>query len=749
MFHLEHHITTIVQSEMFLNKLVETAKKATHIFWDTETSGLRVRVAGEDYTVGWTIAFDEDVDENVYYLPVKHHFEGVYKPHVDMERLGAKEKDFPAFTEENWVGKSYRNLDEKSVHDFIVWLFKYSKGRLIKIAHNQSFDMHLLANEGLDVNDIYSDYYYGDTMVMVHTVQEEEEKKLEKVVERAYSIKKSDYDRVVATITAEEKKAAGLKANSKATFQYVQIPIGGQYSGEDVYYMRALYPDLKDLLVQDEQMDYYTNFRVPFLLSLWNMERRGIKFDSEKALGMQRKAEKVMAEIKEKISEITGFNEVQFNISSKQHLYELFHGHKKMLKDKKSGEYKESFNAHLIDASYKFPVGEMTEGGKEKDKKLKVPKLDKDAMKTILAIEYKDKKKIAGQEVLKLIMKYNKLNKLYGTYMVGMFDEAYKDGRIHCSFNLTGTDSMRVSCSNPNMLNLPAPLENPHTPNREKFETEEEYEAEMKSYRKEKENYDFWIQFEIRSLLVADDDNKTCLTGDFKALEKRLSANLTKDPALIKMITEHIDPHGLVATFCFPDELDGVHPNEVKKIAKHLRQKGKVIGFACDYGGTEYTISKNLGISKEEARILIDNYWKGFQVQAAHNQHTVKEARRSGFVKTICGHKRHLSGINSENWGVRGYYERLCANSPIQGSGADVITASQLAVDNDAVLRALGYTMRLQCYDELMGIVNKKFARIASERVAYCMEHSLDKHAELIVPLEADFDWGDTYADSK
>lgn len=119
----------------------------------------------------------------------------------------------------------------------------------------------------------------------------------------------------------------------------------------------------------------------------------------------------------------------------------------------------------------------------------------------------------------------------------------------------------------------------------------------------------------------------------------------------------------------------------------------------CDYGGTEYTISKNLGISKEEARILIDNYWKGFQVQAEHNQKTVKEARRTGFIKSICGHKRHLSGINSENWGVRGYYERLCANFPSQGSGADVISSAQIAVDKDSVLRALGYTMRIQCYD--------------------------------------------------
>lgn len=168
-----------------------------------------------------------------------------------------------------------------------------------------------------------------------------------------------------------------------------------------------------------------------------------------------------------------------------------------------------------------------------------------------------------------------------------------------------------------------------------------------------------------------------------------------------------------------------------------------------DYGGTEFTIAKNLSITKEEARVVLDNYWKGFQVQADHNQQTLKEARRNGYVKTMCGHKRHLSGINSENWGVRGYNERVCLNVPQQGTGADIITLSQLSIDKDPILRAIGYTMRLQCYDEIMGIVPEKYVKIAAERVAYHIEHALDNIVELIVPLEVDYDWGDTYADSK
>lgn len=295
---------------------------------------------------------------------------------------------------------------------------------------------------------------------------------------------------------------------------------------------------------------------------------------------------------------------------------------------------------------------------------------------------------------------------------------------------------------------MPKPLEKPHEPKREKYENEEDYLQDVEEYKKDKANYDFWIQFEIRSLLIVDDEKSVILTEDFKALEKRLSGIITKDPALIRMITEHIDPHGMTASFCFPEELKGVHPNDVKKVAPHLRNKGKTVGFAADYGGTEFTISRNLGIPKEEARKMLDNYWAGFAVQAEYNQQALKEARRSGYVQTLFGHKRHLEGLNSENWGIRGYNERLCANAPVQGSAADVITLSQIAVDKDAVLRAIGYTLRLQVYDELMGSVPEKYVRIAAERVKQHMEATLDGK-DAIIPLEADLDWGKTYADSK
>lgn len=523
MFHQEYIKVTIVQSELELQRIYELAKKSKYLYWDTETSGLRVRVKGNDYTVGWTLAFDEEVSEEVFYLPVAHYHEQEYISHIDMEKLKKSEEDFPEFTEDDWLGKSYRNLDAELVLNLIKKIFNLP---IIKVAHNQSFDMHLLANDGLDVARIYRDSeLIEDTMVMFHTIKEDDEKKLEKIVEHAYGIKKSDYKDCIATINSEERKALGRTKQDDLNFSFVQIPVGGQYSGEDVWFMKQLFPELKNLLIEDEQYEYYRSKRIPFLVTLWKMEREGAGFDKEKALKMQIKAKETLDELKYKLLEIVGLPEDKFNIESNQHLYELLHGFKKKLKDKKNGGYKDSYNDYIVERAYGFPVGEMTTGGKEKDNNLKTPKMDKLAMAEILGKTYRDKKRLEGQKFIRLLLRYNKLNKLYGTYMIGMVEEEYQDGRIHPSYNQCATVTHRISCSSPNLLNLPRPLENVKEPKREDFATEEAFQLVYDEYKIDKDEYDFWSQFEIRELIISQNEDEVILASDECALEKRITAN--------------------------------------------------------------------------------------------------------------------------------------------------------------------------------------------------------------------------------
>lgn len=740
MFQMNYYELKIVQNEMELYQLAQKLKKSKYRYFDTETTGLRVRYKGNDSIVGWTFAVDDEIDTKVYYIPTGHEFEGEYTSHVDFEKLKLNPKDFPYFDEEKFAG-DWVNLDLDAVIQALLPAFYDQSG--IWVAHNITFDLHVLASHGIDVERMTIKGNYFDTMVAFHTVDEEAEKKLETIIKKRYQVIKTDFNDVVATVSNEEKKALGFKTvSTKASFQHVQIPIGAYYSGEDVWFMKQLMPDVIQELVEDGQDKLFYRLRMPFLMVLWKMERRGVKVDKKKLDIMTKKAKEELDAIEYSIYEICG---VKFNIGSGQQVAEILHGHKKKIKDKKLGGYKESYNNDLVMRSFGFPVVSWTAGGADKDKKLQNPQTNADSLKEMLEIEWSKKLGVAqsyfekGKKVVRLLLKYARLEKLYSAFMKGLAENMYQDGCVHPSFNNCGTDSWRLSCDSPNLQQLPRPLEMPKAPPKDEQE-------KYAKYLEEKAEYDFWIQFEIRELFIADEEDEVIIAGDWSNLEKRISAHMTKDPALIRMFMEELDGHGLIATMIFP-ELADVHPNDVKKYHKEERQIAKGVGFAIDYGGTSFAVSRNLGIDKEVAQSYIDRYFEGFSGIAEWAINQKQFGRKYGYVLTILGHKRHLSKIRSENIKERSYYERLCLNAPVQGSAADIAIRAQLAIDKDPILRAMGYTMRIQIHDEIVGTCPARFKFACMERVKYLMEHCLPQ--ELVVPLISNIDWGMTYAEAK
>jgi len=717
----------IVQNELELYQLAKKLKQSSVRFFDTEATGLRVRHPGVVQITGFTFAMDDNIDDKVYYIPVGHDFEGEYeRGHVDFEKLGLNPSDFPFFKEEILDGEYY-NLDLDDVLSALTPVFYDPNG--ILVAHNLSFDLHVLANLGIDIELIFAIGKIFDTMIAFHTVDEEAEKKLESIVRRRYHLIKTDFDDVVATVTGEEKKSVGLKANNKASFQHVQIPIGAYYSGEDVWFMKQLYYEVIDEMIEDGQDKLFYKMRMPFLPVLWRMERRGVKVDLVKLDRMTVKAKEELDKIQYAIYELCG---AEFNIGSGQQVAEILHGHKKHLKDKNQGGFKESYNKHLVAINFGFPVFNWTEGGKKNDKKTKkmlaIPQTDEDSLTELLNLEWNQKYGVTekyfetGKKVIVLLLRYAKLKKLHSSFMVGLKENIYADGKAHPSYNICGTDSWRLSCDSPNLQQLPRPLEG------------------------DEDDYEFWIQFEIRELFVPDNEDEVIIAADWSNLEKRITAHMTKDKNLIRLFEENLDGHGQVATLVFPECAD-IHPNKVKKLFPHLRQHAKAIGFAMDYGGTAFAVSKSLNIPKEQAQAYIDKYFEGYAGLAAWATTQKQFGRKFGFVLTILGHKRHLSGILSDNMKIRSYYERLCLNSPIQGSAADICIRAQLAISKDPILRQLGCTMRVQVHDELVFVAPKKYKLLCMERISYFMENALPK--AMVIPLPVGIDYGSCYAEAK
>ena len=752
MFHQKYFNLSIVQ-EHSLDSFFSLLEKAKMVYFDTETSGTSVRWIGKDYVVGYTFAFEDEVSKDVFYVPVRHDFEGLYKENNRFRLVPPKffnPKYFPDFDKSKFEGEYY-NVDAYNFAQRLRLIME--NGGKTYIAHNIDFDLHAIANEGIDIVKVFNKNIIEDTMVMVHTIDETVEKNLEAVTKMIYGVEKSHYSDVIKTVTNDEKLSVGIKANANAAFMQVQIPIGGQYSAEDVWFMKQMFPQLIEGLKNEGMTDYYYKVRIPYLKVLWKMERKGFRIDTQLLEKMSKEAEIEIKNLEYKLYSLAG---VEFNPSSSQNLYELLFGFKKKAvqlnesaqkaydevaknlatKDKLSYKkqlmseranviFKESYNKDFVSRNFGFKVVEWTAGGQYAYEELKTPKVGKDELKKL-------KRQKVSEEAHKFIdclTDYKKLVKLKSAFMDGLWDLIYEDGKVHCSFGLCGTDSFRLSCQQPNLQQLPHPLEEPK-------------EGEDRTY------FDFWDRFEIRKLFIAD-EGYSVVAADYHALEKFLTAHLSQDKMLIKMMVENLDPHGTVATLVFP-ELKDVNPNDVKKIAPEKRQIAKKIGFAVDYGGTSIAVSKNLEISKEEAQGYIDKYFEGFSGLHAYDKAAVKFARENGYVKTLGGHKRHLWDINSEDMKVRSYLERVAVNVLSQGSAADAVAFAQIDLDNDTVLNSIGAYQVSSVHDEVVMMCPTEFAHLCQDRMKYIMSHCMPRRGiHLTIPLEAETGEGKDYYTAK
>lgn len=581
MYHQKYFKLHIVQEDT-LNDFLNLFKKAKQVFWDTETSGLNVRAVGKDYTVGFTYAFDDATSKDVFYVPVRHVFEGKYEDNGRFSFLKKSQLEkFPDFCPEKFEG-TYYNVDSFKFAAELKTIME--RGGKEYIAHNQDYDLHLLANEGIDIYKVFDVNTFQDTQIMVHTLDENVEKNLESVTKMIFKVEKSHYSDTIKTVTKEEKLSQGLKATNNASFQHVQIPIGAQYSAEDVWFMKQMYPMLVKGLKEDDSYDIYLKCRMPFMKALWKMERKGVSVDIAALDKMQELAEKELENSKYKMFSLAG---VEFNPDSGQHLYEILFGFKKKVmrltpsaqnafemesagyttteKTKLKNLYMnepsrvmfvESCNNNLVDVNFGFKPIEFTTGGKYGYEELQTPKTGGDILKALLKQKNVDAK---AHDFITELVTYKKLSKLISAFMIGLRENIYSDGKVHCSFNLTGVDSWRISSQMPNLQQLPHPLEEPKA-------------GEDRTY------FDFWERFEIRKLFVAD-EGYSVIACDYHALEKYLTAHLSQDKMLLKMLRENLDPHGTVATIVFP-ELANMNPNDVKKREPAKRQIAKKIGFA-------------------------------------------------------------------------------------------------------------------------------------------------------------------------
>ena len=307
-----------------------------------------------------------------------------------------------------------------------------------------------------------------------------------------------------------------------------------------------------------------------------------------------------------------------------------------------------------------------------------------------------------GHEVPRLLIEYRELSKLKSTYidaLPGFINP--RTGRIHTSYNQAGAATGRLSSSDPNLQNIPV-----RTPRGEA----------------------------IRRAFVAA-PGWLLLTADYSQIELRLLAHLSGDPAFVRAFAEGGDIHRQTAAIIF-----GV-PQEL--VTPEMRARAKTINFATIYGQGPFALARQLGITQEQAKEFIAQYFARFAGVRAWLDRTVAEARQRGYVETLFGRRRYIPELKDRNFNIRAFGERTATNSPLQGSAADLIKIAMIRIHQALREGGLATRMLLQVHDELVFEVPEGQQGTATELVKRHMEAAASLRVPLVVSTGVGTNWVD------
>jgi DNA polymerase-1 len=302
----------------------------------------------------------------------------------------------------------------------------------------------------------------------------------------------------------------------------------------------------------------------------------------------------------------------------------------------------------------------------------------------------------APHPFLDLLLKHRDATKL--KQIVETLEKAVDDGgRVHTTYDQTGTSTGRISSNDPNLQNIPVKTS---------------------------------VGREIRSAFEKGEGFTTLLTADYSQIEMRIMAHLSGDEGLITAFNEGEDLHRFVGSTVF-----GVEPADVTPL---MRTKVKAMSYGLAYGLSAFGLSKQLRIESSEARKLMTDYFDRFGAVRDYLRNVVEQAKVDGYTETIFGRRRPFGDLNSTNRVLRENAERAALNAPIQGSAADILKIAMLGVATDLRDQGLDSRLLLQVHDELVFEV----AGDELEALTAIVRDRMGRAAELRVPLEVQIGTG-------
>ncbi len=514
---------------------------------------------------------------------------------------------------------------------------------VLKIGHNLKYDMQLFMPHGISIAP------FDDTMLISYALDGTSHSN--SMDELALNFLNH------TTIKYTDVTGSG---KSQVTFDLVPLDKALHYAAEDADITLRLHKLFKPRLAQEKMVAVYETLERSLIPVIATMEFTGIKVDLGILKGLSNDFAKLIAGLETKICDFAGCT---FNIGSPKQLGDVLFG------------------------SLGLPGGKKTKTG---------------AWST--SADVLEELSEQGHEIVDRIIEWRELSKLKSTYADAL-PEAINPGtgRLHTSFSMAGTNTGRLSSSDPNLQNIPIRTEQGK---------------------------------KIRAAFVPEAGYQL-LSVDYSQVELRLAAELGDIKALKQAFHDGIDIHAATASQVFGVPLDQMTPD--------IRRQAKAINFGIIYGISGFGLARQLGIPQAEAAHYIKQYLARFPELKKFMDDAKEFARKHGYVKTFYGRKCFIRGINDKNAGIRNFAERQAINAPLQGTAADIMKRAMIALRPALAEAGLGARMLLQVHDELLFEVPLAEKAETEALVKKIMEAA---GSGIGVPLAVEAGWGNNWAEA-
>ncbi len=513
---------------------------------------------------------------------------------------------------------------------------------VLKVGHNVKYDMQMFLAQGVRVSPI------DDTMLMSYVL--DGSRHGHGMDELAKTFLNHD------TIAYKDVTGSG---KNQVTFDLVPLDKACDYAAEDADITLRLYNLFKPRIVPEHMATVYETLERGLAPVIADMEFTGIRVDPVILRRMSNDFAKKIDQLERQIHELAG---QAFNIASPKQLGDVL------------------FGAMGLQGGRKTKTGGYSTGA--------------DVLE-----------ELSGQHpIIDMIMEWRGLSKLKSTYADALPEAINpKTGRVHTSFSLAGTNTGRLSSSDPNLQNIPIRTEDGR---------------------------------KIREAFIPADGH-LLLSVDYSQVELRLAAEMADIKALKQAFHDGIDIHAATASQVFGVPLDEMTPD--------IRRNAKAINFGIIYGISGFGLAKQLGISNAEATEYIKKYLARFPELKTFMDGAKEFARQHGYVETLYGRKCFVRGINDKNPAMRNFAERQAINAPLQGTAADIMKRAMIALVPALRTAKLEAKMLLQVHDELLFEVPAAQKDATEALVKKVMENA---GTGLSVPLAVEAGWGDNWAEA-